>query len=445
MDAVKLDHAEQRRFAVDVVRKLRDAGYVAYWAGGCVRDELLQRTPKDYDVATSARPEQVRALFGERRTLAIGAAFGVIAVVGPKGAGTVEVTTFRRDAEYRDGRRPDAVEFTDAEEDARRRDFTMNALFFDPTENRVIDYVGGREDIQRRLVRAVGDAAARFNEDKLRMMRAVRMTAVFGFELEAATQAALTAAASQVTVVSPERIAQELRGMLGGAGQTTAARLLVDVGLAAAILPEVSPLQSLLASDGKRTWWDLTLDTLRQLEEHGRTSFGTALAALTLDVGRGAAASANVDEAGTAKRGADFVRAASRRWRLSNDERDEASWIVEHQFGLRRAVARPWSQVQPLLAHRFGPELLTVCAARAAALVEPPEDFEFCRTWLARPREVLDPPPLVTGNDLAAIGLRPGKGFAELLQAARDAQLDGRATTRDEALAVVTQLRAAND
>ena len=137
----------QRRFALEVVELLRSAGYTAYWAGGCVRDELLGITPKDYDVATSARPEQVRELFGRRRTLAVGEAFGVIIVVGPREAGNVEVATFRRDAGYSDGRRPDAVVFTDAEEDARRRDFTMNALFYDPIVGNVIDFVEGRADI----------------------------------------------------------------------------------------------------------------------------------------------------------------------------------------------------------------------------------------------------------------------------------------------------------
>ena len=175
---------EQRRFAVEVVRRLRGAGFEAYWAGGCVRDQLLGRTPKDYDVATNAVPDQVRALFGRRRTLAIGAAFGVIAVIGPQGPGTVEVTTFRRDAPYSDGRHPDSVTFSSAEEDASRRDFTINGLFYDPVEQRVIDFVGGQEDLAQRRLRAIGDARQRFAEDKLRMLRAVRFAATFAFSLD---------------------------------------------------------------------------------------------------------------------------------------------------------------------------------------------------------------------------------------------------------------------
>lgn len=438
---MKPNPVEQRRFAVTVVERLRAAGHVAYWAGGCVRDELLGRTPKDFDVATDARPEQIRALFGERKTLAIGAAFGVIAVLGGREAGTVEATTFRRDAEYDDGRRPTSVEFTDAEEDARRRDFTMNALFFDPVENRVIDYVGGQEDIARRIVRAVGDATKRFDEDKLRMMRAVRMTAVFGFELEAATRAALRAAAAQVTVVSPERIAQELRGMLGVVGQAQAARLLMDVGLAAAILPEIVPLATLRTPDGSRTWWDVTLATLQALENDAPFQFGTALAALLLDVGRPIA---DANEA-AAVAATEITNLAGRRWRLSNDEREQAAWLVRHQFGLRDASVRPWSQVQPLLTLRLGTDLVRLCEARAAVLGEPRGDLDFCRERLTWPLERLNPPPLVTGDDLVQIGLRPGKEFARLLQVVRAAQIDDEVRTREEAEALVMRLRQSPD
>ena len=184
---------ESRDFAIEVVKTLQAAEHEALWAGGCVRDQLLGRTPKDYDVATSASPEQVRDVFGKRRTLPIGASFGVITVLGPKGSGVdpIEVATFRRDGGYSDGRRPDAVEFTDAKEDALRRDFTINGMFFDPVESKVIDYVGGKEDLAARVVRAIGDPSERINEDKLRMLRAVRFASTFGFELESATLAAV--------------------------------------------------------------------------------------------------------------------------------------------------------------------------------------------------------------------------------------------------------------
>src|SRR5437660_2895956 len=176
---------DERSFAIDVVRRLRDAGYQALWAGGCVRDELLGLTPKDYDVATDARPEEVRRLF--RRTVAVGMSFGVIRVLGPRDAAEVldvEVATFRSDVSYSDGRHPDAVVFSSAQEDALRRDFTINGMFFDPLENRLIDYVGGQHDLEARILRAIGAPAKRFEEDKLRMLRAVRIAACFDLTIE---------------------------------------------------------------------------------------------------------------------------------------------------------------------------------------------------------------------------------------------------------------------
>src|SRR5688572_4921449 len=178
------DPVRQRAFALEIVEKLRAAGFEALWAGGCVRDELLGLTPKDYDVATSAMPDQIRDVFGRRRTLPIGAAFGVITVLGPRAAGQVEVATFRTDAAYSDGRRPDSVTFTDAEHDAQRRDFTINGLFYDPIEGKVVDFVGGQEDLKRGTIRAIGDPRLRIAEDKLRMLRAVRFAATFNFAID---------------------------------------------------------------------------------------------------------------------------------------------------------------------------------------------------------------------------------------------------------------------
>src|SRR3990172_5648449 len=178
------DSAKQRAFALQVVEMLRARGFEAFWAGGCVRDQLLGLVPKDYDVATNATPGLIREVFGERRTLAIGAAFGVVTVLGPRGAGQIEVATFRSDAAYSDGRHPDHVTFTDAQHDAQRRDFTINGLFYDPVAAKVIDYVGGQADLGAKLIRAIGDPRQRFAEDKLRMLRAVRFAATFEFKIE---------------------------------------------------------------------------------------------------------------------------------------------------------------------------------------------------------------------------------------------------------------------
>ncbi|HVT30989.1 MAG TPA: CCA tRNA nucleotidyltransferase, partial [Lacipirellulaceae bacterium] len=234
--------ARQRAFALEIAQKLRAAGFEALWAGGCVRDELLGLTPKDYDVATSATPDQIRDLFGHRRTLPIGAAFGVISVLGPRSAGQIEVATFRADATYSDGRHPDSVTFTNAEHDAQRRDFTINGLFFDPIANEVVDYVGGRQDLKRRIIRAIGDPRLRLREDKLRMLRAVRFAAAFGFIIDPDTLQAIQEMAPDINTVSAERIGMEIRRMLIDPNRAAAITLLRETNLLPHVIPEVANL-----------------------------------------------------------------------------------------------------------------------------------------------------------------------------------------------------------
>jgi poly(A) polymerase len=401
---------EQRRFAVEVVRRLRGAGYEAYWAGGCVRDQLLGRPPKDYDVATNAVPDQVRTLFGRRRTLAIGAAFGVIAVIGPKAAGMVEVATFRRDAPYSDGRHPDGVTFSSAEEDASRRDFTINGLFYDPVEQRVIDFVGGQEDLAKGRLRAIGDARHRFAEDKLRMLRAVRFAATFAFSLDAETQSAIADMAAEIRVVSPERIAMEMRRMLADPSRAVGARLLLETRLAAEVLPEIVP-----RDETQRRRLDDTLARLAGLK--GEADFPLALAELLYPV---------VDVPGAA--------AVCERWRLSNKETDRIRWLVKHHASLLAARTMPWSVLQPLLVAEGIDDLLAIVEAASPAGAEA---AAYCRALLTQPRAVLDPPPLLTGDDLLAHGIPAGPLYKILLDRVRVAQLDGELHNQAEALAMV--------
>src|SRR5688572_18170248 len=236
------DPSHQRAFALEIVQKLRAAGFEALWAGGCVRDQLLGLVPKDYDVATTAKPEQIRDVFGRRRTIPIGAAFGVVTVLGPRAAGQIEVATFRSDSTYSDGRHPDSVTFTDAQHDAQRRDFTINGLFFDPVANEVVDYVGGQDDLKRRKIRAIGDPRLRLREDKLRMLRAVRFAATFGFEIEPETFRAIKDMAADISSVSAERIGMEIRRMLVDPNRADALRLLRETNLLEHVLPEVHGL-----------------------------------------------------------------------------------------------------------------------------------------------------------------------------------------------------------
>ena len=279
------EHAPPRKFALDVVRQLRQAGYEALWAGGCVRDELLGKTPNDYDVATSAKPEQVREVFGHRRTIPIGAAFGVITVQGPPDAGMIEVATFRQDANYSDGRHPDGVTFTNAEEDAKRRDFTINGLFYDPVAQRVIDYVGGENDLRAGIVRAIGNPHERIDEDKLRMLRAVRFTATFGFELDVATSESIRRHAPSITIVSAERIAAEMRRMLVHKSRSQAVTLLDAAGLLRIIMPEADVLREgdeSNLSPQSLSPQSLSPQSLSRLDKLRQPTFSLALAALLL-------------------------------------------------------------------------------------------------------------------------------------------------------------------
>jgi len=418
------DPVAQRHFAEVVVRQLREAGFQALWAGGCVRDMLLGQQPVDYDVATDAEPEQIRVLFGRRRTIAVGAAFGVITVLGPRDAGQIEVATFRRDLGYTDGRHPDAVAFSSAEEDARRRDFTINGLFFDPVEQRVIDYVDGQADIRRRVIRAIGSPRERFSEDKLRMLRAVRFAARLGFALEADTQAAIAAMAAGLDAVSPERIGQEMRKLLVAPHRVTGVRMLIETRLAEQVLPEILPSKQqsgLPAASRQCPGAGFLVEALTVLERLGQSpSFPLALAAVLLPFGHEA----------------DVIARLTSRWRLTNDESDRVRWLLVNVGIIREARGRAFSALQPLLIHPGVGELITLADARWPGS----EDVEFFRTQSQRPRAELDPPPLLTGTDLIANGMTPSPAFGRWLGEVRRAQLDGEIHSRDEALAMIDQM-----
>lgn len=411
-----------REFAVDVVRQLRDAGFEALWAGGCVRDQLLGLTPKDYDVATSARPEQIRKLFGHRRTLAIGAAFGVVTVLGPKSAGQIEVATFRCDGAYLDGRHPEQVTFSTAELDAQRRDFTINGLFYDPLADRVIDYVGGKEDLQRQVIRAIRNPHERFDEDKLRMLRAVRFAATFGFDIEPETMAAIQQLAGEIVIVSAERIAAELRRMLVHPRRSLAMELLQQSALLPIILPEAvaydsqSPQEDPVAAAFR---WQTLLAVLNHLGEPG---FATALAAVL----RPLCHMPGADPA--------LAETICRRWKLANEEIDVVCHLLRHEATIRAAPAIPWPQLQRILVAPHVAELLEYCSAVCRVLDGNDSAVQFCRQKLALPLDELNPPPLLTGDDLKQLGLSPGPRFKQLLDALRDAQLDKIVQTHTQAV-----------
>jgi poly(A) polymerase len=414
MSSPPRDPEKSREFATTVVRRLRDAGYETYWAGGCVRDEILGRTPADYDVATSARPDEVRQLFGRGRTLAVGAAFGVISVLGAKPAGQVEVATFRSDAAYTDGRHPAGVTFCSAREDAQRRDFTINGLFLDPITGEIHDFVGGRADLADGIVRAIGVPTLRFGEDHLRMLRAVRFTAFFGFVLESATRQALETMKHLVAAVSPERVAAELRAMLSRPGRGRALELLAETGLAGEVLTEFPP-----RGDDAAAWRDVA----RIVAAFDEPSLPTALAVLA----EGAPA--------------DAVPRAAARLRLSNREAKQAEWLRAGTAALDAVApaARPWSQLQPWVAHEHASLLADLLRARATRGRGDPATAAWITAQLARPRAEIDPPPLVTGDALLAAGVPPGPAVGAALARVRDLQLDGAIATREEAISAALE------
>jgi poly(A) polymerase len=419
-----------RDFAIHVVRELRQAGFTAYWAGGCVRDLLRGEEPNDYDIATDALPRQVRTLFGPRRTLAVGESFGVVIVLGSKSTGEqIEVATFRTEAGYSDGRRPDRVVFAGAEEDARRRDFTINGMFYDPLTETVHDFVGGHADLQQRLVRAIGDPCERMREDKLRLMRGVRFAAVLEFDLDPGTARAISEMASQVIIVSAERIAQELRKMLSHSQRARAMQLCEELNLLDVILPEVREFTIAIAEER----WSRTLRLLREM---GTCSFETAGAALLRDVPcppptMGASSSHH----GT-------IWGICRRLKLSNEETGRIAWLVQHRHAIEDLSTKPISATKRLVVHPQFQDLLKL--ERLAARIEKRDEhpYQHLESFLSStPAGEINPPPLLSGGDLLNAGYRSGPDFKVWLTAVRDAQLNGQITTREEALEMVRRLQ----
>lgn len=410
-----------RAVATETVRTLRQAGHVAYFAGGCVRDELLGLVPQDYDVATDATPDRIRSLF--RRTEEVGAAFGVVLV--KQSGHAVEVATFRADGPYSDRRRPDSITFSDARADAARRDFTINALFLDPlvdasAAGRVIDYVGGVADLKARIVRAVGDAEARLAEDHLRALRAVRFAARLGFELEPETAAAIRAHARELGGVSRERIGDEMRRMLSHPTRARAAELLQMLGLDGPALGEtgwagdVATLKGLALSLAEQAVWSSAAEDV----------FVAALAAWALD-----------------RSGLDIKVAAARAraWRpalcLSNDEWAGLAGTLETLESLRQGLERATVARQ----RRLGASAWGRLAWRVLRGVEPEKAREWADVWTRQSQlaEGLAPAALVDGMDLIAAGWKPGPRFREALDHLYDAQLEGRVSNRAEALELI--------
>jgi tRNA nucleotidyltransferase/poly(A) polymerase len=419
-----------------IVQRLQDAGYTALYAGGCVRDRLRGVEPHDYDIATDARPQDVQQLF--RRTVAVGAHFGVIVVI--ERGEEFQVASFRADGLYIDGRRPESVTFSTPEEDAQRRDFTVNGLFFDPIKGELIDYVGGREDLARKVLRAIGDPQARFREDRLRMLRAVRFASVLGFEIDPATWQAVIENARFIHEVSAERIREELVKIFLSPQRVRGWDLLDESGLMREILPEIEALKGCEQPPQFHPEGDVWVHTrlmLSMLPE--QVSLPLVFSVLFHDIGKPPTFTVDPDGRirfnGHEKVGAEMTEVVMNRLRFARKDIDATVEAVANHMAfkdvqemrvarLKRFMSRPGFEDE-LELHRVD------CSSSHGYL----DNYTFLQSKRDEfANEPLIPPPLITGHDLISLGLKPGPRFKELLETVQSRQLEGALKDREEAL-----------
>jgi len=458
--------ADAKQFATTIVHTLRDRGHQAFFAGGCVRDLLLGRPPADYDVATDATPQQVMRIFPE--TYAVGAQFGVVLVPIPQADGTeasvaervpaptdlalapakdqaIEVATFRSDVGYSDGRHPDRVLFSrDPRSDVERRDFTINGLLLDPMSNEVLDYVGGRADLAAQVVRAIGDPERRFSEDKLRMLRAVRFAARFGYAIAPPTFAAIRLLASQIDQVSQERVRDELTKMLTEGHAHRAFQLLDDSGLLREVLPEISAMKGVEQPPQYHPEGDVFVHTLLLLKNLPHPTPRTlAWGALLHDVGKPPTFRVAPDRIrfdGHVEVGVKMAEAICRRLRFSNEETEQILALVDNHMRFADVLRMKESTLKKFLRMPHFAEHLELhridCTASHGDLTL----YNFAREKLQSiPPENMRPAPLVTGDDLISDGYTPGPQFKEILGAVEDSQLEGHLHSKVEAMGFVRE------
>jgi len=441
-----------KKFAISTIETLRQHGFQAYLVGGCVRDLLLGREPADFDVATSATPAQVMETFPE--TYAVGAQFGVVLVPSPGGEcadgeqGTsksyvVEVATFRSDLGYSDGRHPDEVRFTrDPREDVARRDFTINGMMLDPVTGEVLDFVGGRKDLEAKLIRAIGDPNRRFGEDKLRMLRAVRFAARFEYEIEADTLAAIRQLARDVHLVSRERVRDELTKMLTEGHARRAFLLLDQTGLLKEVLPEISLMKGVKQPPEFHPEGDVFVHTLLLLENLPLPCPPTlAWGALLHDVGKPATFRVAPDRIrfdGHVEVGIKIAEEICTRLRFSNHDTDQVLSLVDNHMRFGHVTRMKESTLKKFMRLPGFDEHLALHRADSLASHGNLSTHDFLQKKLAEiPPENIRPPALMTGDDLIAAGYVPGPRFGEILEAVEDAQLEGRLLSREDALEFV--------
>jgi len=440
-------------FATTITQTLRQQGFQAYLVGGCVRDLLLQREPADYDVATSATPAQVMEIFPQ--TYAVGVQFGIVLVPLPEEQRTsadenatsksqaIEVATFRSDHGYSDGRRPDEVRFShDPREDVARRDFTINGMLLDPLNNEVLDFVGGRKDLEAGIIRTIGDPEKRFEEDKLRMLRAVRFAARLEYEIEKKTLEAIRRRTQEIEVVSRERVRDELTKMLTEGHARRAFLLLDESGLLREVLPEISTMKGVEQPPEFHPEGDVFVHTLLLLENLPRPCPPTlAWGALLHDVGKPATFRVAPDRIRFDNHvdvGVKIAEEICGRLRFSNHDSAQILALVDNHMRFGHVSRMKESTLKKFLRMPGFDEHLALHRADSLASHGNLSTYEFLQKRLAEiPPEKIRPAPLVTGDDLMAAGHVPGPKFREILEAVEDAQLDGRLLERGAALEFV--------
>jgi poly(A) polymerase len=445
-----------KTFAISIVQTLRQRGFQAYLAGGCVRDLLLQREPADYDVATSALPAQVMGVFPD--TYAVGAQFGVVLVPLPEEQRAsvenllkshlqktyaVEVATFRSDLSYSDGRRPDEVRFTqDPREDVARRDFTINGMLLDPASGEVLDFVGGRKDLEAGIIRTIGDPERRFAEDKLRMLRAVRFAARFEYAIEAETKAAIQRHAREIQVVSRERVRDELTRMLTEGHGRRAFLLLDESGLLKEVLPEISAMKGVQQPPQFHPEGDVFEHTLLLLDHLPQPCMATlAWGALLHDVGKPATFRVAPDRIRFDNHvdvGVKIAEEICGRLRFSKGDTEQVLALVDNHMRFGHVTRMKESTLKKFLRMDRFNEHLALHRADSLASHRNLSTYELLQKKLTEiPPEKMRPAVLVSGDDLIAAGYKPGPRFREILEAVEDAQLEGRLASRDAALEFV--------
>ncbi|WKZ18465.1 MAG: CCA tRNA nucleotidyltransferase [Candidatus Jettenia sp. CY-1] len=428
-----------KQHAVQIVQTLQEHGYKAFLAGGCVRDMIMGRESFDYDIATDAMPHDVIRIF--QKTIPVGIQFGVVIVV--KEGHNFEVATFRAEDSYSDGRHPDRISFSTPENDVKRRDFTINGLLYDPVKDEILDYIGGRKDIEAGIVRTIGNPIERFTEDKLRMIRAARFACRFHFSIHKDTQQAIMQLAPQIHMVSAERIREELEKIIIGPNPHIGIKLLEELHLLQEILPEVSNTRGVQQPENFHPEGDVFIHTLLALSKMENPSWTLAMGVLLHDIGKAVTFTVtdrirfNLHE----KVGADMATKICDRLKTSTDDKERIRWLVLKHLCFKDAQKMRLNKLKRLFAEEGYPELAELCRADALASSGDLSDYDYCQEMFQKlSREEVKPEPLITGHDLIAMGLKPGPLFKEILTKIEDEQLDGNLTTKETAIERVKEL-----